>query len=324
MIQPLETRPFGKTGERVTVIGLGGAHLDRSSLADGEATVHRALELGINYFDSAPGYGQGASQVILGKALERHKEPYLLATKLACWLPSFTEPEGYWPPEVLHAQLRENLRLLRRSKVDILQVHMAEYARWWKHGAQPDQLLGLNETYDFSGAPVMRVLREAKATGLCRFIGITGDHPDELAYALRHVDVDVCLSAWNYNLLFRRTRRTILPLAQEKGVAYIVAGILGYFTEVHPEWLSAPPLWVTPEVKIKLAGLYELQKASGLSLVNIAVRYMLADQSISTVLVGAKNPAELEECVAAAKQGPLPSDLHRAIEELGLYNEVLA
>ena len=67
---------------RVTVIGLGGGYLDKHSLAHGVATVHRALELGINYFDTAPVYGQDASQVILGNALEGCTEPYLLATKI--------------------------------------------------------------------------------------------------------------------------------------------------------------------------------------------------------------------------------------------------
>ena len=82
MTGTLERRPYGRTGEQVTVIGLGGGYLDKHSLAHGIATVHRALELGINYFDTAPVYGQGASQVILGNALEGRTEPYLLATKI--------------------------------------------------------------------------------------------------------------------------------------------------------------------------------------------------------------------------------------------------
>lgn len=78
----LETRPFGTTGESVTVIGLGGACLDRSSFEDGVATVRRALELGINYIDTSPYYGYGASQAIIGEALDGGSESYLLATKI--------------------------------------------------------------------------------------------------------------------------------------------------------------------------------------------------------------------------------------------------
>ena len=65
-----------------TKIGLGGAFLTRSSFADGVATVRRALELGVRYFDSSPMYCQGASQAVLGEALHGVTQEHLLATKL--------------------------------------------------------------------------------------------------------------------------------------------------------------------------------------------------------------------------------------------------
>ncbi len=61
-----------------------------------------------------------------------------------------------------------------------------------------------------------------------------------------------------------------------------------------------------------------MQKECGLSLVTLSVRYVLADPAVSTILVGAATCAELEECVAAAQAGPLPSDLQEALENLGL------
>jgi len=320
MSPALEERPFGKTGERVTVLGLGGGYLDKYSLADGVATVRRALEAGINYFDTSPSYGRGASQVILGKALEGYKEPYMLATKLGY----LGTPSAFRSPDALRAQLWENLRALRRSKVDVLQVHEADWHCWWSDEAQHEELVRPNYSYDFDDAAILEVLREAKAQGLCRFIGITGNNAEELSTVLRCVDVDSCLVAYNHNLLFRRAQQTVLPLAQKKGVAYVAAGILfgGSFTRVHPEWLVAPPLWVAPEVRGRLARLYGLQKASGLSLVNMSVRYLVGDSAISTILVGAASPVELEECVAAAQQGPLPPDLHQSIEELGVELEL--
>ena len=128
MTATLELRPFGRTNEQVTVIGLGGGYLDKHSLADGIATVHRALDRGINYFDTAPVYGQGASQVILGNALEGRTEPHLLATKIGF----LAQSEAYRSPDALRSQLWESLRALRRSHVDILQIHLAESACWWK------------------------------------------------------------------------------------------------------------------------------------------------------------------------------------------------
>ena len=60
---PLETRPYGQTGEKITVIGLGGVYLDKHSFNDGVATVHRALELGVRYFDTSPAYGSGGRDI---------------------------------------------------------------------------------------------------------------------------------------------------------------------------------------------------------------------------------------------------------------------
>lgn len=311
----METRPFGSTGQSVPAIGLGGGHLNARCYADGLATVRRALELGVNYFDTAPAYERGASQVILGEALEGSAQPHLLATKLGY----MATPADFRSPDALRAQLWESLRALRRSKVDILQVHMAEWECWWKDGSSQDQLLNPEEAYDFADAPVMQVLREARERGICRFIGITADRSEELAHVLRHVEVDSCLVAYDYTLLSRRAGRTALPLAREKGVAYVAAALLQpYLLEVHPEWLSAPPPGLKPEMQHRLGRLYELQKECGLSLVTLSVRYVLADPAVSTILVGAATCAELEESVAAAEAGPLPSDLQEALENIGL------
>ncbi|MCZ6678412.1 MAG: aldo/keto reductase [Candidatus Poribacteria bacterium] len=299
MAETLEQRPYGRTGEPVTVIGLGGSYLDKHSLGDGVATVRRALDLGINYFDTAPAYGRGASQVILGHTLEGCTTPYLLATKLGY----LATPKDFRSPDALRAQLWENLRALRRSQVDILQVHLAEWACWWKDGAD-NQPLSLDETYDFANAAVMQVLREAKAQGICRFISITADHAEELAHVLRHVEVDACLVAYDYTLLSRKALKTALPLAREKGVAYIAAGVIKSIGADKGE---------SPDPRLN-----ELQKASGLSLVTLTVRYLIADPAITTILVGAATPEELEERVVAAQAGPLPPELHQAVEKLSL------
>lgn len=309
----METRPYGVTGESVTVIGLGGACLNQRSQKDGVDTVRRALDLGITYFDTSPAYGRGTSQIILGEALADRPEGYMLATKVGY----LATPEMFRSRDALRAQLGENLRALRRNQVDVLQVHLAEWECWWKDGSPVGELLKLEEGYDFADAPVMQMLRQAKAEGLCRFIGITADHADELAHVLRHVDVDSCLVAYDYTVLSRRAHRAALPLAREKNVAYVAAGIIKtVLTALRPEWTSAAPPSVTPEMRRSVARLYELQKASGLSAIALSVRYLLGDPAVTTILVGSATPAELEECVAAAEASRLPPELHKAIDEL--------
>ncbi len=298
MTTAIERRPYGRTEEHVTVLGLGGGSLDKHSFADGVATVRRALELGVSYFDTSPLYGSGLSQGIYGVALQERSEEYLLATKLGF----LASPTRYRSPDALRTQLDENLRLLRRDSVDTLQVHEAILHRWWSDDAANSAHIQPEYDYDFANAPIMQVLREAKAQGLCRFIGITGNSADRIARVLRHVEVDACLVAYNYSVLSRQARRTALPLARKKGVAFIAAGVIDSIGADKGE---------SPDARLN-----DLQKASGLSLVALAIRYLIADPAITTILVGAATPAEIEESVVAAQAGALPPDLHQALEEL--------
>lgn len=318
MSHDLPQRPYGTTGQQVSAIGLGGAGLDKHSLDDGVATVRRGLELGVSYFDTSPAYGDGASQVVLGRALEGRREPHILATKLG----HLATPGAFRSQKALRAQLWENLRALRRKRVETLQVHMAEYACWWRDGVESEtQLVNPDEDYDFADAPVMQFLREARAEGLCRFIGLTCDDAERMAFILGHLHVDTCLVAYGYNLIYRNARRSVLPISRQKGVAYIAAGVVKLhpaYIQLNPDFLASAPSWFTTELRRCLQGLCELQEASGLSPATLAVRYLLADPDISTILLGAGNVAELEESVAAAQQGPLPAHLHQQVEQLGL------
>ena len=318
----LEQRPFGRTGERVTALSLGGCGLPRVSFADGVATVHRALELGINYFDTAPLYSRGVAQAILGVALEGRPEPHLVSTKIG----HLALPSRYRSPDALHTQLEENLRVLRRECVDVLLIHEADHHVWWSDEPSDSLFVDLEAEPDVANAPVMQVLREAKAAGRCRYVGITGNSPDHLAHILRaagEAEVVVCLSALGYGLIDRHIRGQLLPVAGKLGTAIALGGVFrrGQLVTIRPEWLQTPPVWpggMTPEEQRRVVRLVELQRESQLSLVTLTLRYLVADPSIATILVGAATPAEIEESVAAVEAGPLAPDLHQAVEALGL------
>jgi L-galactose dehydrogenase len=312
----VEKRQFGRTGEQVTALGLGGGALNKISFNEGVATVHKALELGIAYFDTSPLYGDGISQAILGEALRGRSENFLLATKLG----HFRDPHLFRATDALWAQLGENLRILHREYVDVLQVHECDWHCWWSDKPPSSGLIRPELAYDFADAPIMQVLREAKEIGLCRHIGITGNNADETARVLQNVQVDTYLVAFNYDLIWRGIRAQALPLARQKGVGLISAAPFhnNRFTEVHLEWLDSPPGWMTPEIMDRFKKLYVLQKESGLSLVTLCIRYLLADPHIALILAGAATTTEVEEIFTAAQSGPLPADLHEAVEALGL------
>ena len=236
--------PYGPTGATTTKIGLGGAFLTASSFADGVATVRRALELGVRYFDTSPMYCRGASQAVLGEALDSVTQEHLLATKLGY----FAEPSRFHSREALMTQFEENLRLLRRESVDTLQLHEADFHHWWSTDESVQGRLQADMAYNFNDAPALETLRALKAQGRCRFIGISGNTADNMSRVLENVDVDTFLLAFNYDLI-RRGARDILPIAKKKGCVKLIGAIFQRGLAIsQPELLDNPPKWMTPEL----------------------------------------------------------------------------
>lgn len=313
-MSPLPQRPFGQTGEKMPALGLGGGFVGFAGFDRSIETVRHALALGLRYFDTSVMYRSGASQAILGEALTAPATPHTLATKIGY----FREARHFRSVEAMHVQLRQNLRLLRRDSVDLLQVHEADWDNWWSDRAEvcPGRLLDLEESYDFAHAPVIQFLREAKTRGLCRHIGVTGNHARHLGRVIREVDgLDAVLIAYNYTPLNVTAREHILPVAVAKGMAVIVAGL---FTFVH----SLPKDWATegsylgPRSDVQLAALQRLQRDRGLPMAELALRFVAADERLGMILAGACQPAEVEQNVAAFLRGPLPPDIHAAVEAI--------
>ena len=309
MTSTLEQRPFGRTGETVSVIGLGGAALHKHSYQHGLATVRHALDLGISYFDTSPLYGiggpdgkwisQGESQRIVGEGLEGTTKPHLLATKIGTW-----QRHNHTVEDCL-AEVRDNLRILRRDRVDVLLGHDMEQRRFWKPDAKEGEQLEIDESLDYEHAPVMQALREAQAQGLCRYLGLSSNRSEPLAHVMQQLKLDMCLSANEYSLMDRRSPRVMLPVIREQGAAYVIGGIF-----------SVPGRGVVNGALFRDERLLELARTTGISIAALSVRFLLANREITTILVGASTPEELEESVVAAQAGPLPPDIHRTLEAL--------
>ena len=306
----MNPQPYGSTNATTTKIGLGGAFITASSYADGVATVRRAFELGVRYFDTSPMYCQGASQAVFGEALQGVTEDYLLATKLGY----FADPSRYHSCTALITQFEENLRLLRRDHVDTLQLHEADFHQWWSTDEATQGRLVADSAYSFNDAPALQTLQELKAQGRCRFIGISGNTADNMSRVLQSVDIDTFLLAFNYDLI-RRKAQDVLPIAKEKGCAKLIGAIFqrGLAT-AQPELLDNPPDWMTPKLATRYKQVYDLQKESGMSLAEMGVRYIADQPDIDTIIIGAKLPDEIEECVKAVEKGPLPEDVFQMLE----------
>lgn len=314
---PLPLRPFGQTGESWPALALGGGFPGFAGFDRSLATVDRAWELGVRYFDTSPLYCSGASQAILGAALASRTERHFLSTKVG----HLKEARHFRSVEALHVQLRENLRLLRRDSVDLLQIHEADWDNWWTDRPEVGacELFDLQRSYDFANAPVVQFLREAKARGLCRHIGITGNNARHLARLIRELDgLDSVLVAYNYQPLNVTAREHVFPVAQAKGTAVVVAGLFTFVYRLPAGWRTEGT-YFGPHADRQLAALQALQRDCGIPMAELAVRFVAPDARISTLLVGSCQPAEIEQNVASFHAGPLPADVHAAMEAIAAW-----
>ncbi len=181
-----------------------------------------------------------------------------------------------------------------------------ERKRFWKPEARDAvELLEIDESFDYENAPVMQALREAKAHGLSRYLGVSSNRSEPLAHVLQRVKLDMCLSAGEYSLLNRRSPRVVLPVIREQGIACVIGGIF-----------SVSGRGVINGALFAEARLLEVARATDISIAALTVRFLIAEKELSTILVGASTPEELEESVEAAQEGPLPPDIHQTLEEL--------
>jgi len=310
------TSDYGNSGERVSFIGLGGAFLTANSFADGVATVRKALDLGVTYFDTSPMYCRGASQAVLGEALDGTGVPHLLGTKLGY----FARPERFRSPEALRAQFEESLRLLRRDRVDTLLLHEADLRGWWADEPEgASRRLDPDRQYTFAAAPAFELFRELKDEGRIRFCGISGNTAGNIGRVLEGADVEAVLLAFNYDLL-RRGARSVLSRAKAKGAARMIGALFQRgLAKPQPELLDNPPGWMTQPLADRYRALYKLQGESGLSLAAMGVRFLVGRKDeLDVAIIGAKSPEEIEECARAVEAGPLPEDLLAEIEKLAL------
>ena len=215
----MQYRRFGKTDWQVSEIGLGGSwfygrpEFGLKPFSYGARIVERALELGINYFDTAPLYGQGRSEEVLGAALKGVTEPYYLATKVGY----YPEPFDYTRDTVWRG-FEASLKRLQRDKVDLLQIHEAEQAGW-------DGIFGAGRT--------LETLLEIQEQGLTKYIGLTGSDLALMRDVLKESEVFVSVITFlKYDLLTQEAKEILVPTAAERDVAVITAsplhaGLLG-------------------------------------------------------------------------------------------------
>ena len=317
---------MGSTGLNVSEIGFGcgnvGGLMIRGEHSDQVKAVARAIELGINYFDTASSYGDGQSETNLGRVLKELAADVYVGTKFRVT----THEPGHIKGNVV-ASVEDSLARLQREQVDLIQMHNHVAAVAQGGSVSPEEALG----------EVVDALRELRDQGKVRFWGMTA--VGETA-ALRQVIDSGALNTIQsvYNLVNPSAGTTVpagfdmpdygnqIGRASGNGMGVLVirvlaAGALSGEATRHP--VAVPT--VAPigsgrdygQDQARADGFRFLQQEGYVgSLVEASLRFALTNAGVSSVLVGYSSLEHLEQAVEFAAKGPLPPEAMARLPEV--------
>jgi aryl-alcohol dehydrogenase-like predicted oxidoreductase len=170
---------------------------------------------------------------------------------------------------------------------------------------------------NFTG-PVTEFLAELKAEGLIRFTGLGGTTPYILARICATGQYDVVLTAFNYSLLWREAEIALIPEAKRQNMGLIIGSPLqqGWLARRFDEEVEAWPAWLSAPRRDQFKALYALLDDLNMPITELALRWVISNEAVDTVLLGARSAEEVEAGVAAVEAGPLSQDLLARLDEI--------
>ena len=301
-MQPLAKTELGATGMQITKVGLGawaigggdwefgwGPQQDEESIE----AIHAALELGVNWIDTAAAYGFGRSEQVVGMALQGLRERPLLFTK--CSL--LEGPEG----KVVHSLRRDSVR--REAETSLQRLGVDAIDLYQIHWPDPDEQV--EEGW--------RALAELKEEGLVRHIGVSNFDVAQMRRAQEIAPVETLQP--EYSLIAREAEEEILPFAEQEGIGVIVyspmgSGMLaGAMSRERIEslpasdWRSRDRRFREPQLAGHLATaeqVRELAESLDVAPGAIAIAWTLRNPAVDGAIVGMRKPEQVRELLGAA------------------------
>ena len=313
----MQMREFGRTGMRLSVLGFGcgavGGLMVRGDPADQERTVARALDVGVNYFDTAVQYGNGESEKNLGHVLQKLKPAdVVVGTKVR-----LQPEERSRIADAIAQSLEASLARLRLDRVDIFHLHNSITAAGGGPALSVRQVLG----------DVVPAFEKLRQQGKTRFLGLTAvGETEALTQVIDSRAFDSAQVVYNmlnpsaaeplpanypaqdYGRLFNHTGAAGTGVI---GIRVLAGGALSGSVERHP--IASPP-----PAPIGSANSYEadlararrlmplVEEGFAASLSEAATRFVLSHAAVGTILVGMATTQQFEDALAAVQKGPLP------------------
>jgi aryl-alcohol dehydrogenase-like predicted oxidoreductase len=300
----MKTKKLGCSDLFITPVGLGtwaigggdnpygwGSQDDQDSIE----TIRRAIDLGINWLDTAKGYGHGHSEEVVGEALKGRRDKVIIATKCGIlWKEDGSDIYGHLKADSIKLECESSLKRLQTDYIDLYQVH-------WP---MPD------EDLEEGWGAIADLIKEGKV----RFAGGSNFSKDQM----KRVQAIHPMASLQppYSMLKRDVEAEILPYCAQNDVGVICyspmqAGLLtGKFTRERAEslpdddWRKNNPDFNEPALSANLwlvDELRQLAEAKHTSVANIAVAWVLSHEAVTGAILGARRPDQIEETVSAAE-----------------------
>lgn len=310
----MKYRTLGRTGVSVSEIGFGawavGGGWGPQPEEESEAALHKALERGVNFIDTAAAYGRGRSEQIIGRVLKDRREEVFVATKTpptpGPWPPTpYCRIEERYPDDYLRANVDERRRMLGVDSIDLLQLHT--WTRAWNKNPR-----------------ALDTLKALQGEGQVRFIGISTPEHDQ------HGVIDLMRRGYLdavqiiYNIFEQEPVAELLPAAREHNVGVIVRvafdeGVLtGKYRrgqqfgkdDFRSRYFEGDRLDRAVERVEKIqAEVAKFYPDGNDTMADVALRFVLTQPSVSTVIPGIRTVAQAEVNTAASDLPPLSEAL---------------
>ena len=295
----MDMRKIGTTDIDVSAIALGCWPMGAGywGRADDEVsirTLHKALAVGINHFDTAPAYGHGHSETVVGRGLADRRSEIVLSTKVAA------------DPDRIRDSLDASLTRLQTDYVDVCYVH------WPRRNAPM--------------ARTMEVLESLRTEGRIRAVGVSNFTVEMMAMAANYGRIDVIQPP--YNLIWRFIEEDVLPYCIEQGIGVVTysslaQGLLTGALRLNTAFAADDQrvrsvLWQSENYGKCLYTVERLRPIAAsldVSLTQLALRWLAAQPGVTSALVGARTPDEIAED-AAALDGSVPAETMDVIQAI--------
>ncbi len=314
----MQYRELGRTGWKVSTVSFGawaiGGSWGQTDEADAMATLHRALDLGVNFFDTADVYGDGRSERLIARLRAERTEPFYVATKAGRRL-SPHAADGYNRAN-LTAFVERSLVNLNVEAIDLLQLH-----------CPPSQVFYMPEVFG--------VLDDLVSAGKLRYYGVSVEKVEEALKAIEYPGVQSVQIVFNIfrqrpvELLFRETRaRRVGILARLPLSSGMLSGRLGTETAFAPDdhrnfnrdgaAFDKGETFSGLDYATGLAAVDELRAwvPPTQTMAQFALRWILMNDAVTCAIPGGRRPAQVDENMRAADLPSLPAEAMEAVAHI--------